>query len=319
MRLFALAALGAVGAINFASTSVCVAAAPPSYAADVGYTVNTFSSTFTASTVDLGNSGRSGYSWYPWNLFGSRTNTSAIELNPDGSVTLAGDTTGPDGELTTATAAPNAAGFVGTAFGGGAYIEAVLRFNPADVARANSKGWPAFWSLPLEGSILQGANQWPGQVAGYLHGIEADFFEYLLLPYGGPPNAYGASLHDWYGVYDVTCRALCQQAMPARVGKRTAPMATEFTQYHRYGFLWVPATVTTPGYARFYFDGQSIGPDQRWTKYLDQPPPPTNQPWAFGIIDKQHLMLILGTGVGEPMTVQSVNVWQASATPNLHN
>ena len=40
-------------------------------------------------------------------------------------------------------------------------------------------------------------------------------------------------------------------------------------------------------------------------------------PWTFGILDQQHVVLILGTGPGEPMTIESVNVWQASAANNL--
>jgi len=291
----------------------------PAYAADVGYTVNTFSANFTASSVDMANSAKSGFSWYPWNLFGSHANTANIGLNADGSVTLAGDTTGPSGELTSATTANNSRGFVGTAFGGGAYFEAVFSFDPAAVARASSNGWPAFWSLPIEGSVLQGANQWAGQVAGYLHSIEVDFFEYLFLHSGGPANAYGGSMHDWYGIYNVTCPGLCQVDMPSSMGKRMAPEGTDFTQYHRYGLLWVPATATTSGYVRFYLDGQPIGPDQEWIQFTDQPPTPANQLWAYGIIDRQHLLLILGTGVGEPLTVQSVNVWQASAAQNLNN
>ena len=43
------------------------------------------------------------------------------------------------------------------------------------------------------------------------------------------------------------------------------------------------------------------------------------QPWQFGILDNQRLILILGTGVGMPMTVASVNVWQSSNSQNMRN
>jgi hypothetical protein len=297
------------------------ASAPPDYVAALGYTVRTFSTDFTLATVDLANSGKPGFSWYPWNLFEQRANTGAIRLNADGSVTLAGDTTGPNAELMTATQAHNNDGFVGTAFGGGAYIEATLKFNPDDVARVRFRGWPSFWALSLEGlkgSIYQYANQWPGQALGYEQNIETDFFEYLFFPHSGSANAYGASLHLWYGVPRITCwRELCQHAGTG--GKIMTPAETDFTQYHRYGFLWVPATATTLGYARFYFDGNPMGPDQQWAQFAKEPPPPDRKPWAFGVIDQRHLMLILGTGVGEPMTVKSVDVWQGSAQQNLHN
>lgn len=317
MRALAYAG-GIFALIAMARVPVAAAADAPAHAASVGYNINTFSSHFDDSTVDLRSSGKPTFQWYPWQLFGHRANTNAITLNSDGSLTLQGDTTGPNGEITTAAPAANGAGFVGTAFGGGAYIEAVFRFDPADVARQNSKGWPSFWSLAAEGSVLQGANQWPGQPSGFQHQIEADFFEYLLLPYHERPNAYGASMHDWYGVRNITCKGLCQQGMPPSIGKRLAPPDIDFTRYHRYGFLWVPATGTHMGYARFYLDGQPVGPDQQWTTFTGQAPPPTGQTWAFGILDQQHLVLILGTGVGEPMTVQSVNVWQNSTSQNLH-
>src|SRR5882672_775314 len=207
---FACAVL--IGACSFSAAAV--GADSPPGAAAAGYTVNTFSTNFTASNVDIANSGAARYSWYPWNLFGRHTNLSAIKINPDGSVTLAGDTTGPGGELISATPANNPAKFVGTAFGGGAYIDAEFKFDPDDVARANSKGWPAFWSLALESSVLKGAAQWPGQAPGYMHNVEVDFFEYLYLPYKVPRNIYGASMHDWYGIPNVTCpRGLCVQNM----------------------------------------------------------------------------------------------------------
>jgi len=101
------------------------------------------------------------------------------------------------------------------------------------------------------------------------------------------------------------------------VGTKKAPPNTDLRQYHRYGFLWVPASARGPGYAKFYFDRSQMGPTQEWQLLKDQPPPPTNQSWAFGIIDRQHLFLILSTGAGQPMTVRSVDVWQASAAGNL--
>lgn len=316
-HLATIAAILLTGATSF-QESANAADAPP-WAAAVGYRENTFSSDFTDRTVDLSGLGGSGFSWYPWALFGHRADASAIVLNPDHSVTLKGDRTGPNGEILTA-APGRGSEFVGTAFGGGAYVEAELKFNPADVAGMGSKGWPAFWALPLEGSLLKNADQWPGQPPGYRHSVEVDILEYLYLPYNVPRNVYGAGMHDWYGSPNVTCpKGLCAEHMHGKEPMRTTSPGTDFNQFHRFGFLWVPATDSSQGYARFYFDGVPVGPDQRWTRYSDQPPPPTGQPWAFGALDQRHLVLILGTGINEPMTVRSVQVWQASASQNLHH
>jgi hypothetical protein len=309
---------GCIVALVVAASPEARADSAPPYAANIGYTVNTFSTIFSTATVDTSGAGPSGFKWYPWNFYGRHANTGAFKFNGDGSITLGGDVTGPNGQLVTAIAAKNQPKFLGTAFGGGAYIEAEFKFDPDDVAKAGSKGWPSFWSLGLEDSAL-GGSQWPGQPTGFRHSVEVDVFEYLYLPYNVPRNIYGAGMHDWYGIPNVTCpKGLCAQHMDSKDTKRATPIGTDLRQYHRYGLLWVPATDTTAGYVRYYFDGQPLGGDQRWTKFADQPPPPTNQAWSFGRLDQQHLVLILGTGVNEPLTIRSVNVWQASDANNLH-
>jgi hypothetical protein len=276
----------------------------PQPAFQAGFRVNTFKSVFDTGTVDLQQSNRSGFRWYPWQFFGTQTNLGAISVNQDTSVTLNGDTTGPNGEL--ASVAPIGGGnFVGTAFGGGGYFEATLQFNP----NSTSSGWPSFWSMAEEhlvGSSI-GADLWPGQGAGYRHFIEADFFEFDV-----GANVYGGTLHDWYGPDGHFSQA--QLSYPDFV--RRPPTGTNFNQYHRYGFLWVPATASSLGQASFYFDDVQVGVTSTWQKYANQAPPPVS-PWTFSIIDLQHLVIILGTGVGAPMTVQSVGVWQANANNNL--
>jgi hypothetical protein len=74
------------------------------------------------------------------------------------------------------------------------------------------------------------------------------------------------------------------------------------------------------GYAQFYFDGVPVGYTYQWQLLpADATPPPINKPWEFGIIDQEHLYIILGTSPGQPMTVLSVDVWQASTSANLVN
>jgi len=285
--------------------------AAPIQAISVGYRLNTFASNFTSSDVDLSNTGRPGFKWYLWRFFGSgRTNTNTIRLNGDSSVTLLGDKNSKGGNIATAAPARTPEKFVGTAFGGGAYFEAVFKFNPSTVVL--SRSWPAFWSMALEHLVSMDSVQWRGKPKGYRHFIEPDFFEYDI-PGGG--NYYGGAIHDWYGVYNQACKPFCGTFTPYY--KRQVPPGTNFNAYHRYGFLWVPATATRAGYAEYYFDNQRVGQRTTWTMFNDAVVPSASvQPWTFGIMDRQHLVLVLGTGVGEPMTVAAVYVWQASAANN---
>src|SRR5262249_36182692 len=129
----------------------------------------------------------------------------------------------------------------------------------------------------------------------------------------GKWNYFGGAIHDWFGVFSDGYNVV---TLPHSVVVRKVPLKTDFTQYHRYGFLWVPATASKNGYAEHYFDDQKIGWAVAWSQYTNQAPPP-RPPWTFGVIDNNHLVLILGTGIGEPMTVKSVNVWQASDINNM--
>ena len=47
------------------------------------------------------------------------------------------------------------------------------------------------------------------------------------------------------------------------------------------------------------------------------PPPPQNNATAMSGMDQRHLFMILGTGTTQPMSVQSVSVWQTSSANNL--
>lgn len=288
----------------------------PPQAAAVNYLVRTFSSSFSADQVDMANTTKSGFKWYPYRFFGSQTKLASISLNADGSVTLLGDTSGPNGELATASSTDTPGKFVGTAFGGGGYFEATFKFDPQDVIKTNFNGWPSWWSMAIEHMVNLDTRQWPGQPEGYEHFIEADFFEYVLKDYveRGKLNYFGGTLHDWFGPPTGKYNHV---TLPHRLVVREVPADTDFTQYHRYGFLWVPATSAQDGYAEYYFDGRRVGRRIAWEQYTNQAPPP-KPPWMFSIIDRNHLVLILGTGPNQPMTVQSVNVWQASNAKNMN-
>jgi hypothetical protein len=299
--------------------------APPQAAA-VGYTMNTFTSTFVESTIDTSNTQKTGYAWYLGQFFGgSATPASDLTFNNDGTLSLDGAGTSANAGINTATPSTNAAGWAGVAFGGGAYFEAIFEFNPQQTINANGKGWPAWWAMAIEHLAGLPTEQWQGQPSGYSHFIETDFFEYDVWSFS-PHNEYGGAMHDWYGVWNQTCGSGYCSVSNSGGGSNfdnfqvQTPPSTDFTQYHAFGFLWVPATGTTKGYAQYYFDGQPTNDKVAWSKYApSDTPPPGTAGWTFGVLDQQHVVLILGTGKNEPMTLRSVNVWQASTANNVKN
>src|SRR5713101_7391960 len=139
-------------------------ATPPAEATAHGYTFNTCSSNFTAQSVDMNNTLNRGYKSYLFDYFSKQANPLGVKLNSDSSVTLVGDTTGALGALVSAVPYRGTNTFVGTAFGGGAYIEAVFHYDPAQVTAVHANGvrapYPSFWSLPMEGTVMPGADQW---------------------------------------------------------------------------------------------------------------------------------------------------------------
>jgi hypothetical protein len=291
----------------------------PAAAQSAGYTLNTFSvqSNFTSATVDVGITYSSGYKWYFWNFFGISPSAADTTLNTNGTLTTFSPVANANASIATVGKIGSGPGFVGTAFGGGAYFEAEISFNPYAVNTAN--GWPAVWHMALEHLISSAGVQWTGQTTGYSHFIEVDDFEFDL----NSLTKYGGSLHDWYGIYDVTCPPnFCNITTSSTISTKNVPSGTDWTIFHRIGMLWVPATALVNGTVSFYFDDIQMGSPVSYSQFTTQSPPPTSMTtWTYGVIDNQHIPVIIGSGplANGAITVKSVNVWQSSAANNLTN
>jgi hypothetical protein len=282
----------------------------PAPALAAGYTLNTFStqSSFNTGTVDIAATNTAGWQWYIWKYFGSTQSATPITLNSDGTVTIS-NSTGYNGTLTSTVPIATSPYFHGTAYGGGGYFEAELAFDAAGVVF--TAGWPSWWSMSNEHLIGDYGDQWTGQATGYVHFDESDFMEYDITQ---GSSTFGSTFHEYWGIVNVTCTSFCTQYAT----ENTTPAGVNFSLYHKYGFLWIPATATTLGAATIYFDGVNEG-TLTWTQFTTQAPPPTSQTWAYGVIDAQHLALILGNGSAARMQIRSVNVWQATAANNTTN
>lgn len=290
----------------------------PAQAKRLGYIDMTFSSTFSNHNIDTFATEKKGFKWYLWNYFGKNAKPSKLKFNHDHTLTLLGGPTGPNGEIATAASVDDSSQFVGTAFGGGGYFEAELKFDPDDVKKANFVGHPSFWSMAIEHLVGYGNPKGTLNTKRFEHFIEVDFFEYDLKLYQeiNIQNVYGGALHDWYGVWKKTCsNGFC--GITTDSIKKWIPQRTNLNQFHLYGFLWVPATLKHNGYAQYYFDNKPVGNRIKWKELDFNADPRSNKYSPFSILDHQHLVLILGTGIGEPMTVKSVRVFQRNKFDDL--
>ena len=145
--------------------------------------------------------------------------------------------------------------------------------------------------------------------------VETDFFEaYVAYDTAN----YISTMHDWsnYGSWG---------AVDAGQAHKQATLYLEngaqFTDKNTYGFLWKPATGSSYGSITPYFNGVA-GTVTTWSQYdcanggADFPNNPNYAP--FSILDCQHLALILNTGSNAPMTVYSVDIWQAGTSNNIY-
>jgi hypothetical protein len=257
-----------------------------------------------------------GGSWQGFDFFGGSLTNDGTTQNGDGSITMAPNPENNFGAQLSNVVIDYSSPpyFRGTAFGGGGYFEAVMSF-----VYDTAEGAPAFWANDVESMAGSSAGdltlrQWPGQPAGYGDWIEVDMAEFDA---NLGSNQYGIAMHNWYGTGQGT--STLGSGSPV-----TVPGGTDFTQPHKYGFLWVPATSSSQGYAKWFFDDVQIGNTITWNMY-----DPTLGPApidlgrggssAYSILDVRHLGLILGNANGDapPVTVHSVSVWQASTANNI--
>jgi hypothetical protein len=268
----------------------------PAPAAAVGYNTETFGPAVTM-----------GSNWYNYNFYGA--NGTGGTQNSDGSVMVPGSGATAISSARQDTSKPNA--WSGTAFGGGGYFEATFSF--AGATNNAISNWPSYWANDIENmsqNAVTSLTQWPGQAQGYGNWIETDFFEYDHQNTG----QYGIQIHNWYGKYGSI------QDVTSYGAGINVPAGFKWSDPHKFGFLWVPASSGVKGYAKNFLDGVQVGPTVYWDEYSPGspfPPPPVAGSTAVSVMDTRHLALIFQTGTQNPMTIYSMAVWQASSAHNL--
>lgn len=309
--------------------SFAAARAQPAPAAAVGYNLKTLGPSLvlgkTPDPVTSYPQFINGANVVPYTFTGTSWTNIGVVQNPDGSVTMDGTGQAFGNGITTA-AAGNANqttdwhSFTGTAFGGGAYFQAVMK---------DTTGGPmSFWANDIETmngvSVNGGPYQWPGQAAGFGDWAEVDFAEF------DDPNSYGLAFHNWYGAVGSAIQA------NSNFAKALPSPTPDYTQYNTYGALWVPATPTAQGRMVYYFHpgdcsvscvgAYTVIGTLTWNKYnaaLGPPPTPTGTTTGggstFSVLDNLHLAVIFGGSSGHTTTVKDVQVWQATNQGNLVN
>ncbi len=276
---------------NYYRLGVNSAGFDPANPAASGYRL-VFNDDFNSiSTIDTAATNGPGFNWYVTKPFGFPTTTPGEISVANGVLTLTPlNTNASNWQLNSATPT----GSQGHSFGGGFYFEASISFDASLVNTAN--GWPAVWSLALE--HFTGNDQWPGQAANYTHFAELDFFEYIN---NGQANNFHSTIHDWYGIFNVTCASFCGVFNPNDV---TGLGTTNWSNFHKISVRKVPG-----GSVFTYFDNVPTGVYNAWSTISVTPPPAGTN--LFSILDTDHMVIILGTGFGgQSINVDYVRVWQ---------
>jgi hypothetical protein len=243
--------------------------APPAYApaphAPPGFSL-IFADEFNdTSTLDVQDTQKDGFKWYVKGMWFPSTSRSMYEILPShkgarGVLMIKDAPVAMSWNFAT-TFFDDAAseGYRGTVFlpGKGIYYEARIACD--DLAHIGKNGWAGFWSgtmpiasrprnmnpppwsMSVENIPMPG---WPGK----WETIENDIMEYN--PSWGHPHQFDSTIHDW-----------SSGSESGNIGNFNSvvytPAGTDYTQWHTYGQLWVPATAENGwhGYRQVYFDG----------------------------------------------------------------
>jgi hypothetical protein len=307
---------------------------PPYAAMGVDATYLVFDDEFNDSTtIDTNATGNPGYNWYPQVWYGGGSSTPAANIVVSGGtltlagslysvVTHSGTGSGPLPYFYGQAFADNG----GTGTAGPVYYEASIKFDPA--LGAGSTYWPSWWLEALEHVIdvknAEASDQWPGQVAGYLHFMEIDIFEAYNSgeDYTSFPD-YFATVTDWSGAYAGEFPNHIANDGPGGNNQcyPNGPSGSppNWDTFHTYGALVVPQNGSTPGYLQYYFDNVPCQTIIFWIGPPGNPPLPgqsvnqwvSNNPYlaaaTYSLIDQQHFVLTLSTSDTWPIVVDWVH------------
>lgn len=150
--------------------------------------------------------------WFPFNFLSVTPKAGQAVQNADGSLFLPGSD-GSNFAANVCTAHRAGSSWQGTTFGGGFYLDFLLKFTPT--LGAAVLPFPAAWSLDI--GFLNGTPlQWPGQPTGFNHRIEFDFMQW---PHNSLNFWVGADVIDCFGFGSLTTNTLTGVSITGTAGQ----------------------------------------------------------------------------------------------------
>lgn len=261
----------------------------PGPAAAAGYTTQTFGGSLNLGTTPnpatsfpvIGN----GINVVPDTFYGQSWKAIGM-TGANGSVTMDGSGQTYGDGAATAVVTPPGQPLQGVAFGGGGYFQVTMAGN----------GPMSFWMNDAE--TMNGLSNGSGGIPSW---IEADIAEF------DSTNAYGFTLHNWYGTPGSGNVVNANE-------NGASPAGADYSKPNKYGMLWVPATATTQGSAKFYFNDAQVGNTITWNQYVPGQSATAN---PFAVMDSLHMVPILGANPGTTVTFSDLQVWQGSNAANI--
>ena len=256
--------------------AICGGSAP-SQAAAVGYTNLAFCDDFVTLSVAPGHVAGNGFTWANQMWFQSFTNPPGSMSVSNSILTLAGG----QGDITITTHG-------NITFNHG-YFECSMAWDPSQLT---STPGPAFWLFSeshTNGTDGSGSTEeW----------MELDVQE----GYNFSPPAMVSTFHDWIAFNNAQNTN----------NVNNVPSGTNFTQFHKYGVLWVPsnASLGHNGFVRWYFD-DAVMAEQDWTPSGTYSPPLNGTGGSTNNIGDHDTLYIVLTNQNSngPFQIDWVRAW----------
>jgi len=265
----------------------------------------------STSTIDENTTGNDGFLWYTKQFYGFPPTTPSMYTVANGTLSLLNSPNNWGEVLHTAMPYNNSQGWKGTAFapGQGLYVEG--RIALLNITKENYGA--SIWMTDVKNTVGVD-NGMPGN-PGHIEGIENDIMEFD--PHWWGTANYASTIHDWLENSKVDVDNDNTTICP--------PAGTDFSQFHTFAMLWVPASAANNwyGYRQCFFDDVPQTDicwkgNQTYTGVIPETKDSMGN-YSFSLGDHRIFNLILGgSQTGNPsLSVDWVHVYAVSPSSKV--